>query len=398
MRTLFFRCSDFIRQGINRFTEYIKSFVLPMSCICMLFMVSCKPDKYDKLIDWDQRQSAIVQLIGEGDFDKYDELMVRWLSEPGALMEELEVLQDSIGLFRAESADGRLHVFSWYTIRENQGFVCNNVIHYEENNEWYTTNCSLWQLMQNQHEISKLALHHGKPVNGCATTRIIQVKDQNDNVIYLTENYLTDTTWEYGSIDAFTIKDGKLVQVPELFVNSDRQIRDNLEYSYYMNTYNDILGPVVAGHSVFGWDENTRMLLCPTEEFGEFCDRYESYEFNGSKFVYTGNKVGKNLHPSLCDFEVLAGIYWTGHQLIRIDRMQDGTYRYASWYLDILEPIVEDMEDEPELVIHGGTLEDGWYQFSMGEFTYKVDAYSVSEHVLQIYCDGVLFDVDRYEL
>ena len=83
----------------------------------------------------------------------------------------------------------------------------------------------------------------------------------------------------------------------------------------------------------------------------------------------------QRLHESLRDFESPALEWLVGRYRIRVDRMPDGTYRYASWDRNV------SVLNAPELVVKGGTVHyegsagNHFYEFKQGKYTYKVSVF-----------------------
>ena len=98
----------------------------------------------------------------------------------------------------------------------------------------------------------------------------------------------------------------------------------------------------------FNKDEKT--LYHPLSLEGDILtDRYVPYKWNGKTMV-PGAEVGNPfLYESLSEYVSLAALFHTQRNLVRIDEMPDGCFRYAAW------PKKGSMLDKPELVILGGT-------------------------------------------
>ncbi|WP_430815493.1 hypothetical protein [Carboxylicivirga sp. RSCT41] len=98
---------------------------------------------------------------------------------------------------------------------------------------------------------------------------------------------------------------------------------------------------------------------------------YQSEEEAGIKDEII-NKNRLNIHESLRDFANPAYTLTTKKFIVRIDKMADGQYRYASWTAN------SDMTQKPDLVLFNGKMSyDGSggnhsYQFKNGIYTYEV--------------------------
>ena len=127
----------------------------------------------------------------------------------------------------------------------------------------------------------------------------------------------------------------------------------------------------------FGW----RGITCNAHvqlwgvvgEDGEF--RVYSFGLNDKGKERWQESVEKQrglLHPSLREFDVPEYMIKAGKYIVRIDRMADETYRYASWSGS------KSISSNPDLIIYGGTLEvigtihEYHYSFTNGEYEYQV--------------------------
>ena len=118
------------------------------------------------------------------------------------------------------------------------------------------------------------------------------------------------------------------------------------EVSFYRNpsgsfpvdiilTNKELLIPeTMEGDNPFGGDRLTGRILC--------------YRFNGTVFEYTGITYLQGLYKNLCNFQYNIIISYQAPWIFRIDKMPDGSYRYASWKN-------KKETDEPNIVVNGGT-------------------------------------------
>ena len=81
-----------------------------------------------------------------------------------------------------------------------------------------------------------------------------------------------------------------------------------------------------------------------------------------------------SLHPSLLEYESPVLLSSTSRNLIRIDKMKDGTFRYASW------PAGQAMTDAPALVVRDGEYDDSCAEwvFNNKGYEYHVTVSNVS--------------------
>lgn len=84
-----------------------------------------------------------------------------------------------------------------------------------------------------------------------------------------------------------------------------------------------------------------------------------------------------SLHPSIREFHLPKLEQETRSFRIRVDQMEDETYRYAAWPRD------RSFQDEPSLVIHGGTVEypgsggNHVFTFTRGSYRYEAGVYPI---------------------
>ena len=100
-------------------------------------------------------------------------------------------------------------------------------------------------------------------------------------------------------------------------------------------TDNELIVPeTMEGDNPYGGDRLTGRILC--------------YRFNGKVFECTGVSYPQGLYKDLCNFQYNIIISYQDPWIFRIDRMPDGSYRYASWKN-------KKETDEPNIVVNGDT-------------------------------------------
>lgn len=134
-----------------------------------------------------------------------------------------------------------------------------------------------------------------------------------------------------------------------------------------------------AGYDwLFHYDTASRKLYVPLTEDGDITDRYEVWQFDGNRFVSLGRQPHMNLHPGVGNYRNLVRYLETTGYRVRVDRMPDGSLRYASWARQ------KTMADTPDVVLLGGKRRvhqvapdkispcDDYY-FKQGNYEYIVD-------------------------
>ena len=192
--------------------------------------------------------------------------------------------------------------------------------------------------------------------------------DTPDGPVYIAIAYYRSSSIEGAqSAVAFRITDGKLTKI-DFVTNGKKENRAETDYNipdWYFTT--DGLG----WDWVMAFDDKSKTLYVPENGDMDMSDRYELYRYDGGRMKHIGNDAGYWLHPSLHDFQRLCGIYQTSTKLIRIDRLKDGSYRFASW------SNYKAMSGEPELVLYNGKtgIIENAILFKNGDYTYIVPEY-----------------------
>jgi hypothetical protein len=124
-----------------------------------------------------------------------------------------------------------------------------------------------------------------------------------------------------------------------------------------------IIPETMEGDNPFGGDRITGRIL--------------HYRFNGEVFEQTGISYPDGLYKDLCNFQHNIIISYQDPWIFRIDKMPDGSYRYASWKN-------KKDTDVPNIVVNGGTYistvlgdtdsnaKEEKYTFRNHSYTYEV--------------------------
>ena len=119
----------------------------------------------------------------------------------------------------------------------------------------------------------------------------------------------------------------------------------------------------------FQYDPATRELFVPQMIEHELIDRYRVYYFDGEGFAKRGNQPHKGLHGDLHEYKKLLKFIRTKDYQVRIDLLENGKIRYASWKSP------NSISTKPDIVIEGGTYdqEKETYTFRNGEYSYIIE-------------------------
>ena len=180
----------------------------------------------------------------------------------------------------------------------------------------------------------------------------------NGKTINLTERL------NYGlySIAAYTKDNNKYVEEKAFKVRKSYQsVINSVKYEEWISSNPD------GGFFAFNKADNTLYVPLINEDMiGS--DRYIVYQFDGQHFVRKGTDAGYWLHSSLHSFDYLFAIGRTKDHLVRLDYMEDGSIRYASWSSK------KTMKDKPSIILYT----DDYYGdesvvFYNGDYKYVFD-------------------------
>lgn len=181
------------------------------------------------------------------------------------------------------------------------------------------------------------------------------VTSTNGMTIYLSENL------NYGvySIAAYVKQDGIYVPTDVFEVRKHHQsVINSVKYDSWISSSPE------CGFFHFNKADNT-LYIPLIDEYMSGADRYILYRFDGKYFVYKSKDAGYWLHSSLHGYDKLYALGKTKDFIIRIDIMNDGSLRYASW------STTKSMKDKPSIILYSDTSygNDG-QSFYNGDFKY----------------------------
>lgn len=217
--------------------------------------------------------------------------------------------------------------------------------------------------------------------DGPAVTKVHTLRKNDGSTYYLLEVSFREGAYGESRLVAVRIEDDTLV--PASIYDGGEVREDEEETSVEYNIPDWYFSTLGEGWDwLFEYDKATKTLYVPkyvSVELGEdeyvysgIADRYDEYCFNGEKLVpVRKDQPNRRLHESLWRYAYLGGTYRTSDFIIRIDGMEDGTFRYASWKKG------NPMSSKPEVVIYGGK-ETGDYSFTFTNDGYE---YVVNEEI-----------------
>lgn len=201
-------------------------------------------------------------------------------------------------------------------------------------------------------------------------SRVHSIQKEDGSTYYLVVSFHQASSNDgYAWVSAFAI-DGDSIKQVHVIDASPLQDQDENDFNvnYFISAWYDATRG--EGYDwIHEYDTHSHELYVPqtidASPFPEISDWYQVYQFNGKRFEDKGIKPHKGLHQSLCDYDHLERFFQTKWHIIRIDRMKDGTLRYASWKAS------SNISDKPELVILGGKQDEDTYIFVNDGVTYE---------------------------
>ena len=322
----------------------------------------------------DEAETKLLEILGReyghpdtsSNYAFYDEFIDFVMKEPQTIDYPFEKLLYNGYADVVTSEDGNLRLYYWDTRFGGTWINWSNICQYRSNNKVYTHKCSILDF---DHE-GNIGQEYD---NECATLGIKTIYDDSNNPIYIVRAYIRfSSNWGWQSAVAVKIKDDKLVTVPifqggiDIYADEedeiDRECYRDVEYSiadWYFRA-NDGEG----WDWLFRYDDKTEILYVPQVDYPQISDRYSLYQYDGENLCYIGTDGGFWIHPSIRSFKFLELVMDTKDYKIRIDRMLDDSYRYASWNN------CASMDNLPDLIVY-----DGVYDEDKREYSFKHNGY-----------------------
>ena len=201
-------------------------------------------------------------------------------------------------------------------------------------------------------------------------TELHSIKKSDGSTYYIAtrKDYISTSTTEIW-LDAYVIA-GDTIRSVSAFDGSDNLHDNSISTGFMYEMYRD-----EHLYHLLEYDPKSKELYVPTIIEDRCClsDRYSVYQFNGNRFVKKeGEHPHKGLHSSLCQYKELERTAITKHDFIRIDRLEDGSLRYASW--NITGEDTDCTSREPDIILYNGKYDaDEWnYTFRNGNYSYIV--------------------------
>ena len=291
----------------------------------------------------------------DGWVDMGDTTVMMWFSDilrcrtADAMDYPFEELVDSLDMTILSTDDGRLRFFYWNT---GMGGTCPDIARYT-------------LLKADDGTVHLLKGGHGSP----QLIDIYQLKTTRGDKVYLLHEYFREWS-SYGAAWGWGCRiKGPTLDTLALFPHGDTAV--GTEYS--------IPGWYFAANDGEGWGWLFELhgddLYVPVVIDDGITDRYDLYHWNGTTFDSVANVGNRRLHQSMQQYYELCTYFVTKGFRVRIDRMADDSYRYASW------PRSKETSVRPDLVIEGGRYDEqkDSYTFENEGYTYYVGSFIVND-------------------
>ncbi len=288
----------------------------------------------------------------------HDDFEALITSNPHTLDYPFEALQEKEYVRICTSEDGELRYYSWDTGRGG------SMINFSRIEQYRTPDGQVHVNAFTDGEFYSMA------------TKVSKMRNV-EPPIYLVEFYFRESSCYFSLSKKAVSIDASGLHRPNLFEESD-SLTNTLSVScngcsnqYQAEGYGEDFDYFYLRNG------DKELFVAETEDRDDdiniLTDHYRRYAYDGKVFREKKTVANPNLHASLNVYQSLEQVYLTKGFTIRIDKMSDGSYRYASWKRP------QKMSEHPDIVILGGTRnEQGQYIFNNKGYTYIVDDYTPS--------------------
>lgn len=267
------------------------------------------------------------------------------------------------------SEDGMLRFYSW-DISGGTMSDFSGITSYKDGSKVHTHFFISGEIEMGDYERG-LSESHKIGAKACGVFDVKCIQSSNGQKVYIASSFSCGSgAMALTVLSAYTITNGKLKEYP-LF-NTKEELCSSIDFyrDPCITYFRDI---VFEGDDIY--IPETREGKFPTRGDWE-TGRLLHYHFDGNRFNYSGILYPVKLHHSLCNYERNIAILDNETWIIRIDKMPDGTFRYASWKN-------KKCSEEPDLITSNGTYNESKiekdynskqekYIFKNGEYSYKI--------------------------
>ena len=274
----------------------------------------------------------------------FREFMTRITTDSSTMRLRPESFVDTTLVYVLDSDDKRIRVYTWDAVNGGNSHSWHNAIQYRRNGKVVTMNFLFEDLVVPE----TLEDNYG-----VLMTSISAVTTDRGDKIYLARSRSCGLDY-YTNVEAWTFENGILRR-------TFRFERDGEFHSDITVHYGDQDRPLYC-------PDRKRLYLSTYFEKSDLWG-FEVYRFDGDSFHYQGIYDGEELDEQLQDFDYCVEQFETETYRIRIDKMFDGRYRYASWKNQALN------SDLPDLVLYTDEVDakNKEYVFKAGgSYSYQI--------------------------
>ena len=301
-----------------------------------------------------------------------DKLLALLSNDPTSYDYDFPVLSDSSDFYLSTSADRNLRLFGWKTGEVDGMAQWDNVIQFKTPQGPYVYHGSIM-------DFSGMESQNVGPLGNVPTLEL------PDGTI----GYMLRANWpETADIMCCMIvpvQIGERELLPLQLFPADSTATDGRNSSwcrFSLRRWKERTG-INDSKGIYAYDRNFKTTYVPIIEGVDPTDRFNLYAYENGSFVNVGEDGGYWLHPSIRNFKRLEVFFATPQFMVRIDRMPDDSYRYASWSDETV------MIGQPDIILYNGSYnsENNSYTFTNGSYEYRVQPWA-KEDELTAYENG----------
>ena len=309
------------------------------------------------------------------------ELGEKLLHDKATFDQDLSAELDRLDIKTTASSDGQLKIYTWHN-GEGGTMICHNSI--------YQTYCNGKFHADFMRDDEELPL------------QIFQVESKKGTV-YLVQFFFQECS-SIGvlGVEAFTMDRKGRLEPAKVFECTYPIYNTTEGYSDCLCTENYFSLPPSAFCNG-GWDNNLffektgkdiYLPYFPDNGGITMYDYYHYFEWDGDRFQYRYPVFNPVLNKYIGNKGELTIEFELGESIIRIDRIDDGTYRYIAWKKSKM------FSAQPDLIIT-----DGWYHevdhlfhFVNKEYEYVFNTLDKHLHIYQTTKTGIRKEIANYEI
>lgn len=305
-----------------------------------------------------------------GDFSTFHAVEKQIKAAPQAMAQIPDELIQNGKVQVATSPDGNLRIFSFDLFTGGSLQEFQNIIQYKENGQVHNFFGTIDRMSTGE--------KNGVEMNdGANFVAVRQVKLPSGKQLYMLFDRTKLSNDAVGrSVCGFVFKQAKPqpyncfmreLDVPD--IPKEEMMQSHVSVSYSLYGLSDIYPVANAEERVMCMTPDNLQIYQAEVENERLTGRYIVYEFDGKRYNYAGRDGGFWLHPSLRNYKSTELEFTTEKFHVCVDRLSDGSLRYASWKVGVPQ------SNKPDLVLFDGKehFESNLvYQFHSGAIYYEI--------------------------